>query len=795
MFFNKKARALRSAEKYVAQGKLSLAIEEYRKIVESDPSDLMTVNTLGDLYVRVGRIEEAIQNFLFIAENYRESGFTLKAIAMYKKISKLSPQDVDICLKLATLYTQQGLVVDARHQYLNVAERYLREGQVHKAFDIYQRIADLEPENTNIRLKLAELYLQEKNTEQAHSSMLMAGAELMRQGKLEASLQVYERAIQIFPGSRPSLMAMAEIYSRIGQPQRAIDLLNSALEENPGDTQLLTLLGRTYIAAEMMDEAEATLLSLVQLDKNTYENLFQLGDQFLKQGNLDRAAEQMDGCIDILISQREEDRAVEFLHEILKKDMNHVPSLTRLIQIYTRIREIHSLIATLDWLAEAAARKGQKEIAVDALQRLINLDKHNPEYRRRLRDLGVTVEDEEAIPIGESMQSSIGAQPATVSVTGFDVIGTSSASVFGPDSEGGEGDLSPDVALEQEIESVDFFIAQGFIGVAREALAQLGKRYPNHKEVLARLKDLDAQISQEDEEYSSSEEAPLMNESGATWKPEMEFTFAGAPDVQLQGPSEISEDEESVIDSGFVDNQIDYQEKLLEAEWSAIAESEIEPNLLGLEDEISSESGQMEPFDLLSLPDEGPVKVVQMIDPISSHAGYLRVQSSDEKTPDAEGMGIDKGLLDIFEEFKSSLEEETVTDFTTRYQLGIAYKDMEMFDEAIAEFQTAIKAVTPDDPEGRYLQCCSLLGFCFMRKGMAPQAILWLQKGLNCPGRSEDEYQALRYDLGLAYEQSGDLDKAFALLSEVYAVDVKYRDVAEKLKQIRESRGAEVIRS
>ena len=74
-----KSKALRTAEKYALQGKIPAAIDEYRKVVSADPGDLTTVNTLGDLYVRAGRIQDAISNFSRIANSYREGGFTLKA--------------------------------------------------------------------------------------------------------------------------------------------------------------------------------------------------------------------------------------------------------------------------------------------------------------------------------------------------------------------------------------------------------------------------------------------------------------------------------------------------------------------------------------------------------------------------------------------------------------------------------------------------------------------------------------------------------------------------------------------
>jgi tetratricopeptide (TPR) repeat protein len=61
---------------------------------------------------------------------------------------------------------------------------------------------------------------------------------------------------------------------------------------------------------------------------------------------------------------------------------------------------------------------------------------------------------------------------------------------------------------------------------------------------------------------------------------------------------------------------------------------------------------------------------------------------------------------------------------------------------------------------------------------------MWFRKGLDAPGHSEDEYQALRYELGAAYEEMGNLDQAIETFSEVYGVNVSYRGVAERLEQL-----------
>jgi hypothetical protein len=143
----------------------------------------------------------------------------------------------------------------------------------------------------------------------------------------------------------------------------------------------------------------------------------------------------------------------------------------------------------------------------------------------------------------------------------------------------------------------------------------------------------------------------------------------------------------------------------------------------------------------------------------------------------------DDALADIFREFQKGVDKQLgKEDYETRYNLGIAYKEMGLVDEAIAEFQLAAK------DESRLLECSSMLGICFIEKGMPKLAVKWFEKGLSAPGRTEDEYQALRYDLANALEQSGEVDRARGLFTELYGQDANFRDVADRVRQLGASR-------
>jgi tetratricopeptide (TPR) repeat protein len=158
----------------------------------------------------------------------------------------------------------------------------------------------------------------------------------------------------------------------------------------------------------------------------------------------------------------------------------------------------------------------------------------------------------------------------------------------------------------------------------------------------------------------------------------------------------------------------------------------------------------------------------------------------------AKSSGIDPGLAAIFDEFREAVEDDEPPtqsgDYETHFNLGIAYKEMDLVDEAVEEFQQAAAMAPPSDGTSRYFQCCNMLGHCFMQKQMHRLAIMWFKKGLETPALGEEEYQALRYEVGMAYEQMGDVDAAIEVFTEVYGVNVSYRGVADKLRELQTQR-------
>ena len=132
-------KLIRDAERLVGRGKLNAAIEAYLGVLEANPDDTTTLNRVGDLYARLQRLGEAIELFKRAAEHFSDEGFIVKAIAIYRKILRLDPLQLEASESLADLQTRQGLVQDARQQYQAVAEGYQRRGDQSSVTAVHRR--------------------------------------------------------------------------------------------------------------------------------------------------------------------------------------------------------------------------------------------------------------------------------------------------------------------------------------------------------------------------------------------------------------------------------------------------------------------------------------------------------------------------------------------------------------------------------------------------------------------------------------------------------------------------------
>jgi tetratricopeptide (TPR) repeat protein len=145
-------------------------------------------------------------------------------------------------------------------------------------------------------------------------------------------------------------------------------------------------------------------------------------------------------------------------------------------------------------------------------------------------------------------------------------------------------------------------------------------------------------------------------------------------------------------------------------------------------------------------------------------------------------------LADMFGEIRHELEEEVSTseeDPETHYNLGVAFREMGLLDEAIGELQKVCQAVERGNPFPQVMQTYTWLAQCFLDKGVPEAAIRWYEKALKLPNLDEETRMALHYELASSYETAGDKPAALRYFMEVYGSNIDYRDVGERIKALK----------
>lgn len=196
-------------------------INEYEEIVRQNPDDYRARIKLAEFYAKQGNEQRAEEEFLTVAKSYKEDGFNLKAIATYKQVLKLNPDNSTIILELADLYKRQGLIRDAIDQYHAAIVIFQANQQRNEVLHVLKRMSELSHESVELGLKLADLFVSEGYVREASDQLLTVAGLLAERGDRERSESVLERLLTIHESQRDALRVIQELYEEKGAGAKA----------------------------------------------------------------------------------------------------------------------------------------------------------------------------------------------------------------------------------------------------------------------------------------------------------------------------------------------------------------------------------------------------------------------------------------------------------------------------------------------------------------------------------------------------------------------------------------------
>jgi len=450
-------RTIEQAERFVKAGKIKEAIAEYERLVGTDPQDVGTLNIIGDLYMRLNMADRAVRSFLKVAEEYEKRGLFSQALAIYKKVYKIQPQDSDISLKLADLYSQQGFQSDAKDEYLKTAARFLQERKFQEAIHVYEKVCKLDREDLGLKKELADLYRQQGYLDAALEQLSEIAAIRTAQGDLEAAEGLLMEARSLNPADTKALVSLVELYKRWDRKPKAIELIEQSLQDHPDDVQLMNLLGNFYFEAGDRARAEEIFTAIVTGHPTNVNARVKLGRIQILQEKLDRAYELFEPLISNLIKKHKDEKAIGLLGLILESQRPHLPALERLASIYRTNKEAKKLEIVMRAVVDELRKQDDKEKTFAALSELHQIrgddGQITAEYRALRKELGL---------------------PDEAGAEAF-------SEVTGKDRE----------AIQETLAQADLYMQQGLVRIARRLLENLTLRYPDEPQIMKKIAVLD----------------------------------------------------------------------------------------------------------------------------------------------------------------------------------------------------------------------------------------------------------------------------------------------------------------
>jgi tetratricopeptide (TPR) repeat protein len=780
---------LRNAVKLLRQGKLAPAIAEYVRVVEHDPTDWATANTLGDLYVRAGRVDKAVEQFLRVADGLNEQGDLQKAAALYKKVLKFKSDHEHAFLQAAEIASSQGLLAEARTSFATLIELRKTRGDARGAAQIRIRLGQLDQSDFESRLAAAGARVELGDSGGAVRDLKEIAAELREKGRADDAIAALREAARLLPTDDDVRARLLDVYVAAGDLAHARECATTVAE--------FKALAASLEARGASDEALETFRQAARLPDADAALKARVARGYAARGDLDSAAEFLSlesagTDLQLLLSLAEIqlrgdhwDDGLMLLRRLLAEDPTRRDVIERISWALAAERP-DTAFAVTELLADKAAARADWEVASDILQQFVaRAPNHIPSLMRLIE-----------VCVDGNLEAPMYAAQAQLT-DAYLVAGSAAEARF----------LAEDLVAREPWE-------EGHIDRFRRALILLGETDPdkviadrlsgdspftstdrvlNSDELFPPLR-LDSPVAEE-----AAEPAPPASAAIETAGPAVDVGATGAADGQLllsETPPLSSEENESAAAAAAPQIQ---DESPAVAPQAAVYPVEVPEALAAApESEAAFLEDQADPFalgvvsiDLDGLLDDVEIETESETETVEASAAEEDVVSDEElEEEDEQGVVIEEvdlsALLDEIDGVPAAvgLPAGDLLDLDGAeafYRRGVALQESGDFEGCVNALEEAARA------QNWKFAAAARLGRAYRERGKTPQAIEWFAKAAKAPARSPSESRELLYDYANALEASGDYTRALAVWLELQHEAGEYRDVAKHVHRLQQS--------
>jgi len=726
----------KKAAEFEQKKQFDKALEIYLQIIGhsegEEDHDVTVYNRVGDLYLRLNKADQAVNYYEQAVDLYTEGGYLNNAIALCNKILRHAPARHQIYYKLGKISAKKGFNSDAKKNFLEYADRMHRAGKDTDAFKALQEFADLCPGQDDIRLMLAD--------------------QLAKAGKKSEAIE-------------------------------QLQILHESLDAE----------GRG-------PEAEATVQRMQSLDPSVEP----------RRSNTPRPKEA-GGLVflDVGGSPAKPRPKIEHVERKIPLEPRKRPTTPTHVQPLPEFEQLPDIepLPDLEPLPEFDAADSNSQVPGLEFQSGSSITEIEPAF-----DLSL---DEEVVSPLEGLESS--ADPNSFAIDPETEAAADSASVEGLIPAGSglhEPGLGEPLITQDPLSGLNVIEDDRFYIHDEDPLAGLGEHAEEPVESQAATAESEAEAEEAEPDTSEVEEPEVPEEEAP---PPRKVARRTPPREEPE--QEEEQEEERKVEKPRVVEQPRAPEQLKQSKLKVVpvrptrpppkpkVEKEPEP-----EAEAPAQSGKrsLNPFQrqvpkgkprdpsptasprVTTPPAEVPRAATPKQNASHPHrddnlvdlADWLREDASPKSyrmvAEDDKRVGEEQAdFTDMLEKFKAGVAANVDDeDFDSHYDLGVAYREMGLIDEAIAEFQKALRGAT------NRIRAYEALGQCFIDTHQYDVAISILGRALREPGMEDEDLIGVLYLLGYASEEGRKPRDAAAYYHRVFAIDIDFRDVSKRLKQM-----------
>lgn len=778
MGFNK-AKVLEDINKLVQKGDYNKAIIEFEKVLRIDPKDYKLRQKLGDLYIRVGKKKEAIEQLQLVAEGYIKEGFNLKAIAIYRQMIRLEPTRYDLYDKVADLYKKQALIADAISHLRMLADAYERQKKLNEAMQTWEKIISIDPDNIIYRGKLIEFYLKQGLHSRATEKLKQTIDYLKSKGRYDD----VEILINKFPGlieeDRGLNVHIVRSLYNSGKYKEALARLESLISNNPNDVENYCLKGLCHSALGQLMEAKEAFKIALKINPDSIDSKKGMLKVLIKEKNIVDFLMTLEDLYKDLMSKKQYDE----IKSILDNYYVYFPNEKKIIKMYVdyfrTIGDINNLIEKLKKLGSLHLESNEINEAGLCFKEILAIDPYEPTAVSFFKTYEPQQTEQKSSIITEEL--------------GF-----------------GEEVVSE---LDTELQEVETHLKYGLINKAKEKLDDLSSRYQDSLEVkelwlkyftltkdkegiLMVLKDLiNGYKTLEDNDKVAYYQNQLSELIKTIPSKEFETREEIVEEIELiEEPEELLEIEEKpveeieeVVEESAKEAQ-NIEEMFLEADFylkNGLIDDAIKVfnNILALDPENERAKKELDKLlkkEEIAIVEKEPVSEQKQEEYFDISKEIIKEMEQEERLQGIFKSEAEKITFEeLLKEFKSKISQEIEEgDVETHYNLGIAYKEMGLLDEAIQEFVLTSRFLN------KAYDSCTMIASCLAEKKEWDKAIEFYKKALHMPDVSKERIAGTYLEMGYIYENISDFDRALFCFKKAYDIDTNLKIAKEKIDEI-----------